>query len=293
MTPWRALLIALMVLGTVSFATVPPAYAKDDVRVKACLADHVEGQELRAAGKLLESREAFVQCAQDGCPTRAVADCSQWFEQVSLQIPSLTVRVTADGESRADVRVFVDGALVMNGLTGKSIELNPGKHKLRVELEPFPPFERELVMTEGDRFQLVEVGFGDAKPPQPDPETNVTPEPAAKEPNTLSRPTPVPTYVFGGIGLASAVSGAVLGLSASSLKKELERDCAPRCSSRNIQRLKQRALFTDLSWGVSAVSFATAAAFYLWRPSQPADEPRVDLAWLRGGGAASVSVPLP
>lgn len=272
-----------LALATAAALCAAPARAQGEPsgreRIKACLADHALGQELRADGKLLESREAFMRCAQEQCPKRAITDCAQWYEQLQVQIPSVSLRVTADGESRADVDVYIDDVLVAEELTGKSIEVDPGVHRLRVVLDGYSPFQRELVMSEGDRFMVIEVAFSSPQPP-------ALPEPPP-EPLT-HRPTPAATYVFVGIGGAAALAGAVLALRADAMRSELERECAPDCSKARVDELRTRALLTDIAWGTSLVSLATAVGFYVLRPEKPLDDDaRFDVALLPGGGAAA------
>lgn len=249
--------------------------------MEACLSSHSEGQELRLTGRLLEARDEFRQCGANLCPNQVQRDCISWHEQIQMQIPSVAFRVMADGVSRADVRVLIDGKLVFDQLSGKSVDLNPGPHEVRVELSPFEPHEQSLVVSEGDKFRIVEVKFSSPKEPLQGP------GPAGPKPVEMHRPVPVSAYVFGGVSAAAAISGVAWGLSAWSLRSELEAKCAPDCREQPVNVLKQRALITDISWGVSAASLVTASVLYLLRPEQPVDgEPvGVDVGWLPGGGA--------
>jgi hypothetical protein len=257
--------------------------------VSSCLADHTQGQELRRDGKLLESQEVFKRCSATQCPSEIIRDCLDWMDQVQKQIPSVGFRVTADGANRADVQVFIDDTLVLSQLTGKAIDLNPGLHRVQVLLAPFAPFNTELVVNEGDKFRIVDVAFGTVAPRQVKPTVVAAPSPA---PVAMARPIPTLSYVFAGLSVAAAASGTAWGLATRSRRAELDQDCAPACSPERVDAVKQRALFTDISWGVSALSFVGAATFYIFRPEEPLSGAlEVDLSWLRGGGAVgSVSV---
>lgn len=143
-----------------------PAQSQQPVDVETCLTSHLNGQELRQSRKLLESREQFRQCARQECPSAIARDCVDWLGQFERQIPSVSVRVTADGAGRSDARVSVDGVPV-ESLNGRAIELNPGTHVVRVELAPFAPFETSLIVSEGDQFRVVEAVFASPSRPSP------------------------------------------------------------------------------------------------------------------------------
>jgi hypothetical protein len=273
----------LCVLACLSSRAV---HAQDDA-VSSCLADHTQGQELRRDGKLLESQEVFKRCSFTQCPSEIIRDCLDWMDQVQKQIPSVGFRVTADGVNRADVRVLIDETLVLSQLTGKAIDLNPGLHRVQVLLAPFAPFNAELVVNEGDKFRIVDVAFGAAAPRQAKPIVAAAPS----QPVEMARPIPTMSYVFAGLSVAAAASGTAWGLATRSRRAELDQDCAPACSPDRVDTVKQRALFTDISWGVSALSFIGAATFYIFRPEEPlSDAVEVGLSWLPGGGLGSVSV---
>ena len=252
-----------------------------------CLAAHLQGQELRQSSKLLESREQFRQCAQPGCPTAIARDCVEWLGQYERRIPSISVRVTADGAGRTDARVSVDGAAVTS-LLGKAIELNPGEHLVRVELAPFAPFETSLLINEGDQFRVVEAIFASAAKP------TLVAQPAQREtPVIMERPVPTMAYVFGAVTLAAAANGAAWALSSLSLRHDMEQKCAPACNPDSVAVLRQRATVADISWGVSAASLIATVTFYALRPEVPAQAEQpigLGLNVLPGGAVGSVSV---
>lgn len=250
--------------------------------IETCLEDHARGQELRLAGKLIEARDAFLHCAATHCPNQIQRDCSGYLEQIQVQVPSVVLRVTADGVSRGDVKVFIDGRLALDQLTGKALDLDPGPHQLRVVLPPYPPYKQSLIVSEGERFRVIEVAFAKKK-------TNESAEQARPERRPeMHRPIPVSSYIFGSVGAAALLSGVGWGVSTWSLKNELEAGCAPTCSQKSVDVLRQRALFADVSWGVSAASLIAAGVFYLIRPEVPVeveDRVEVGVTWLPERGA--------
>ncbi|HEU4580727.1 MAG TPA: hypothetical protein VFS67_20860 [Polyangiaceae bacterium] len=252
-----------------------------------CLGAHLRGQELRESSKLLESREQFLQCARPVCPSAIARDCVEWLGQYERRIPSISVRVTADGAGRTDARVSLDGVPV-DSLQGKAIELDPGEHVVRVELAPFAPFETTLLINEGDQFRVVQATFASA----PKPNLGVqTAQPSA--PVIMERPVPTLAYVFGAVTLAAAANGAGWALSSWSLRRDMEEKCAPACNPDTVAVLRKRATVADISWGVSAASLITTVTLYALRPEVPqhAEQPiALGLDVVPGGALGSVSV---
>jgi hypothetical protein len=265
---WLALLLGL---------SSRSALAAQDA-VVACLADHVQGQEHRHGGKLLESRAAFKRCSARQCPKQVIRDCMEWLGELQRQVPSVSFRVTSDGVSREDARVFIDDDPVLDRKRGKAVDVNPGTHRVRVVLPPFEPYETALVVNEGDQFRVLDIEFTRARP------SKGQPGDAGAQ---VHRPIPVASIVLAGVSVGAAISGAAFGLSSRSLRQQLEAECAPDCPSDRVAALRRRALLTDISWGVSAASLLTAAAFYVLRPERRVQSSvELDIGWLPAGGAA-------
>jgi hypothetical protein len=235
--------------------------------VEACIDHHAGAQELRMAGKLLESRQEMRACAAEACPALLQRDCVSWLERIEAQIPSITFRVSVDGQSRTDGEVSIDGVPHPELTSGKAVELDPGKHRLRVVLPGVAPFEEELVWTEGERYRMVEVTLSSPARHVSKVETH--------------RPVPLASYLLGGVAAAAAINGGIWAASSLSLRHDLEDTCAPRCPERRVDQLRRRALITDLSWGVSAAALIGATTVFVLRPELPIE---VEASWLPGGG---------
>jgi hypothetical protein len=245
--------------------------------VEACVEHHTDAQELRMAGKLLESRVALRQCAAEACPALLQRDCVGWLDQIEPQIPSLTFRVTVDGRSRSDAEVYIDGVATSEPSLGKAVELDPGPHRVRVVVPGVPAYEDRVLLSEGERYRMVQVSL--TSPPSAPPEPPAAPE--------MHRPVPLATYILGGVAVASAVSGGIFTASSLSLRSELEASCSPNCSESRVDELRRRALFADVSWGLSVLSLAGATTFFLLRPEIPVE---VELALSPRGGVGIISI---
>lgn len=184
-------------------------------------------------------------------------------------IPTVSFRVTLDGKIASDAKVYLDGRLMEKALDGRAVELNPGPHKATFEYGEFPAQEQEFVAAEGERYRIINAEFKSAA-------TAATAAGDGAGSGTSDtgivageRPVPTLTYVFLGVGAAGAISAAVWGISASVTKSDLEATCAPECSQEKIDAVKQRALISDISTGVSILGFAGAAITYFTRPEVP------------------------
>jgi hypothetical protein len=257
MRPWAVGLVGVALLAPAGLraeparaprsAAGPPAAPLAD---SACFDQHELGQELRQAGKLLESRSSFLECALSECPAAVRRDCERWSTEVSEQLPSVMFRVTLDGRPRTDARVLVDGKLHLEA-PREPLSLDPGGHAVRVSLDGASPFQSRIELRAGERARRVEVELHAAG--------------AERE-----RPIPTLSWVLGGVGVAGAGSFIGFGLASRSLEQDLDRRCAPACSDAEIDRVRQRSLVANISLGVGLASLVSAGALYFLSPG---DEP--------------------
>jgi hypothetical protein len=231
-------------------APEPPAAAPLD---SACFDHHELGQELRQAGKLVASRAAFRECAASQCPAAVQRDCERWSTEVATQLPGVTFRVTLDGQPSQGALVSIDDEPQQRALT-EVVALDPGVHRVRISMPGARPFESEFELHASEPERHITVGLRSA----------------GEQP---SRGIPTLSWVFGGLGLAGAGAFVGFGLASRSLEQDLERRCAPFCSDEQIERVRQRSLYANISLGVGLASLATAGALYfLSSPVEPEPE---------------------
>src|SRR5277367_3171243 len=76
---------------------------------KACLTSFDRAQQLRAASKLRDTRDALIECSREVCPTLIRKDCDQWMSEVLVSLPSVVFGAQdASGKDLVAVRVTVD-----------------------------------------------------------------------------------------------------------------------------------------------------------------------------------------
>jgi len=176
-----------------------------------CIAAAERGQKLRKDGRLPEAQKDFLACARSECPAFVRGDCAQWLSDVVAVMPSIVVAARMGGKDLFDVRVIIDGAVVLERLDGKGIPMSTGEHVLRFEYATEPPVETKVLMREGDKGRAIDVTFsGSGKPATIGGPTIAPPPPTPNPPPTTGKGHSVVPWIVAGVGAATAVTGAVL-----------------------------------------------------------------------------------
>ena len=220
----------------------PPAEAAD-VSKAACLSNYEEAQLARRERRLLASRAALRICSGVACPSAIRADCVDWLDQVSRSLPSVVVTARARGADVLAVKVFIDGKLAAERLTGFALEVDPGLHKFRFESPPWPVMEREVLASEGVKQRPIEVEFA---PPLPSP---LLSHPEAR-PFRLERSD----YVFGGLAVAGFGVLAYFGGTGLYDAHQLRTDCKPFCDHADVQAVQTKLLIADIGLGIGILA---------------------------------------
>ncbi|MFO0667275.1 MAG: hypothetical protein U0174_25215 [Polyangiaceae bacterium] len=127
---------------------------------EACLNSSEQGQKLRQQGKLQDAQKQFQICAQRECPGVVQRDCTQWLQEVSSALPTVTLSVQDEkGRDVIDVQVSIDGKNILSKLDGKTIPVDPGVHTFKFEVEGKAPIEERVLISEGDKAKKVSVAW--------------------------------------------------------------------------------------------------------------------------------------
>lgn len=248
--------IGRWVLLALACTLLAPRAHADDQR---CIEAHSKAQGLRRDGRLMAAREQLRLCAEPVCPELIRGDCATWLSELDKELPSIVVSARIGETDVSDARVLVDGRAVAEELDGKSIELDPGRHRVRLERDGERDVEREIVAklgvkNEGVLFQL-----------------EATPSLRPAEPKAEAGPDRTLVYVLGGVGVVGLASFTYFGLKGKSDYDRLRDECSPTCEASESDSVKQSFLIADLSLGVGVASLAVATYILL---SDPAPEPR-------------------
>ncbi len=238
---------------------------------KECMDAASAGQELRDEGRLLEARTQFQRCAQSECPAPIPGYCADWLNDLTRKLPSLVLRAVDDQEHDVtDATVFLDGREVV--LDGRPIEIDPGRHRLRVERPGAKPFEKEVVAAQGEKDRVI-VGKLVAEPPPP-------PEPAAPPPPR--RAVPKESWVGWGIGAAGLLSFSIFGTKAQVDYDDYRSSCGQRCSLSDRNSVATSLTVADVSLVLGLLGAGVGTVFYLMQPkvdAKPAVRPNVARGW--------------
>lgn len=254
------------------------AESKQQSESKAqCISAYERGQKLKQESKLSRAREQLILCMREGCPALLRSDCEQWFKEVEEAMPSVVIDAKSKGADVTDVKVRLDGALVAERLDGTAIQVDPGNHVFVFEAGQGPRVEQRVLIRVGEKNRPIHVTFAA--------EDKVVQKPPA------SRPIPVLTWVFGGLGVAALGSFAYFGLTGKSEADDYQ-SCKPYCDQGEVDRTHNKLIAADVSLGVGVVSLGVATYLLLTRPEQeagPSARIRLHAVPMLGGGMAGVS----
>ena len=226
--------------------TPPPAAESADAAKAECLSGYEAAQVARRERRLLDSRAALRTCSRAACPAAVRADCVDWLDQVAHSLPSVVVTARARGADILAVKVFVDGKLATEKLTGFALEVDPGMHKFRFESPPWPVIERDVLAAEGVKDRPIEVEFAPPLPPQA---LSAHPEP---KPFRLERSD----YVFGSVAVAGLATLAYFGGTGLYDAHHLNTTCAPFCDRDEVNVVRAKLIVADIGLAVAVVALA-------------------------------------
>jgi len=185
--------------------------------------------------------------------------------------------------------VTIDDELIADALGGRAVDVDPGEHRLRVELPGRPaPVLRTLTFREGEQRRPVRIDLADS--------------PAG--PSVLASAAPVPgagrrvgAWILGSAGVAALGVGVALAAVQNSAASDAHSVCAP-CSqgspaaataTSDVNAAKSERVLEGVSFGVSGVALAVATYLFVV-PAAPRGQGTLETttvsvdASARGGG---------
>lgn len=283
-------MVGLLALATTGALVMAPGPAWADT--KSCVASHASAQREAKAGRLRLATQLYTTCGSDEtCPEQLRTECAELLEKVRSEQPTVIFSVLDEnGKDVSNVRVFSTDELITEGLDGRAIAMDPGKHRLRFLLPWGDVLSSDVLIREGEKNRLVQVKIEKAAEPPPAPASK-PPEPAPQEPAKQAGP-PTVAWVMAGAAVVGAGVFTTFALIGKSKKSSLD-DCSPACgpgARDDYDSLKRSYLIADVGLGVAVVSAAVAAGFFL-APRDPiparAEQPRFRLGFAAtptGGG---------
>ena len=272
----------LVVLLGLAFASVPTfAYADE---TGACIESAEKAQKLRRDKKLTEARPELLTCSRDVCPQQIRNDCTRWLSDLDNAMSTVVVRARdTEGKDVIDVKVYVDGQLLMPKLQGTSVPVDPGQHKFRYELPSGKSVEDDVLIVGGEKDRVLRVNLPAESASSGGGETPAT--------TKSSGPGPVP-WIIGGIGLASLIGFGIIEIPIQSQYSDLVNGCGKTKTCTQAQEDSLTSLYAPAGvlLGVGVVGVVVGATWLIvsavtGHKSAPAAT--AGFAPLPGGGIAS------
>jgi hypothetical protein len=229
----------------------------------SCLQAYEKAQIHEQRGRLIAARRELQVCAAAACPALVRNDCSQWLHTVSAAIPTITLEVTDErAQPVSDWRAYHNGRLLRDARGARTLELDPGDYRLRIEAAGYVPSETQLTLHESEHslisLRLLHARSDEAtaaRGTEPGaPAVNGGDSPAG-EPDRLRLSTGAYLGVGAGVALGLGLFG-YFALSGQSALLDLD-DCKPYCEP---ARTRERMQDAKRDYTIANVGLAVAGA---------------------------------
>jgi len=251
--------LARWVVGALSAALIvlEPQMARADVA--ACVTAHSHGQAERNAGRLQSARNDFISCSTSECPSEIQAECASFLSEVEAFMASVVfAAIDEEGHDATDVKVSVDGQVVLDKLNGLATTLDPGSHEVSYTWPDGTEQKQTVVVAQGEKNRRVEL--------RREPKA-VAAKPA--QPAAQAKKTPVAAFVLAGVGVAALGSFAAFAITGKSAEHDMD-GCKPYCQQSQADKMRLRYLIADISLGVGVVALGASGYFFFSASKDPA-----------------------
>jgi hypothetical protein len=133
---------------------------------------------------------------------------------------------------------------------GARIELDPGSH--RITARGGGSSRVQLVDVKAGEDDLIDIALDVAT--------------CAPPPPKKTRPTPILTYVLGGVGLAGFATFGGFATWGTFQRSDLDDRCKPSCPDADVDAMQRTFLVADIGLAVGLVATAAATLLYVTRP---------------------------
>ncbi len=232
--------VASLVTATLTHPSA--AHAEDRAE---CITAAEHGQVERQAGRFTSSRQDFLHCSAEACPRVVREDCQTWLSEVESAMPTVVFYASDDdGRDLVDVRVELDGKLLLERLDGRSVRVDPGKHALLFSRAGSGPQRVDHLFVQGERDRKIAVHLSGG-----------TSSDVLSTPKQSTSRVPVAAIVSGSVAVAALATFAGFGLSAKSDLRGLDDShCAPNCDKGKVDDIRTKMIVADVSLGVGILA---------------------------------------
>jgi hypothetical protein len=237
---------------------------------QACADSSEQAQDLKKARKLLEAKSAAQKCAKQVCPKAIQQDCSTLLEDLQRSVPSIVIQI--DSAIQLTPKAFLDGRQLTDAELTSAIEVNPGKHTVRLEAGAFSE-EQIVLTTEGERGKAARfkpTASATSAPTNTTAPGTTSPGPGSGAGSIATPPAEgkrsVGPFVLGGVGVASLIaSGVFLGLGYSQFQALKDSACglARTCGDADISPIRTKYTLSYVFAGVGGAAVLGAVIWYI------------------------------
>jgi len=151
---------AIGVCGAIAVAmlalSAAPARAERLADERACVTAFKKAKEHEGAGKLQESKDQLMSCAQAPCSAFIRQQCSSKYNQLEADTPSVVLIVTdASGSPRGDITVRMDGEVFAQQLDGRALSVDPGMHEFSFAADNVVFATQKIMIVQGQRNRFI------------------------------------------------------------------------------------------------------------------------------------------
>jgi hypothetical protein len=253
----------------------------------ACVDGRAKAASMRKQSKLIDAREQLLGCARATCAAAMKRECAASLSELSKLVPSVTFTARDEsGKELVDVKVSLEDRVVQDGLTGLTVDVDPGEHTFAFASPGRAPLSVKEVILISEHAHPITVTFGPQVKEVPSPAVAVTPVPsvAAPAPAPADRspvlsgstspalerkgPAVLPVVllaVAGGLFIGGSV---FVGITAKNEVSDLKGQCAPRCTDDQVSGPNSKLIVSDVLLGAGVLSLGGAAlVYFLTKPS--------------------------
>ena len=268
----KAIVVSSLAVSTTRIAHADP---------RTCITSHATGQREAKAGHLMLATQLFTKCGSDEyCPSQLRQECAELLESVKRTVPTVIFSVLDDkGHDISAAKVYSTDELIADGLDGRAIEVDPGKHRLRFLLPGGEVLNSDVLIREGEKNRLIQVRLGgddSANSERPAKETTGAPRPqlvTAPQPTLAANPAapaahtgyPVCAFIAAGAAVVGLGVGTTFALLGKSKKSDIDA-CAPNCGNDarpSYDALKRDYLIADIGFAAGVVSAGVATWLFI------------------------------
>jgi hypothetical protein len=241
--------------------------------LQECARAYENSQEYRGTGAIFGARMELARCLRDDCPAFIRSDCSRWSKEIEAQQPTVIFSAKRGRQELTDVRVSTGERVLVERLTDRAVELDPGEYDFRFETADGGLVVLHALIQAGNKDRLVQVEFAPsaqahtaaAEPPA---SAEAPAEPAEKRSAAAPAAGPrVLPWLLLAVGAASLGTSTGLAVSGRNEELHLRETCSPTCTDTQVQPVRSKYLLSNISLGVGLISLSAAAYLFLRHPA--------------------------